>query len=191
MSTPQVAIRGNHDRQVLGSLSEMESVDRYAAERLAEIHFSWLQGLTATAWIGNEIFLCHGTPVSDLEYFLENPNGGDSEPATAKQATDRRLSRVPDSMRSQSCPTLTANRGWKTDRQSGQCRNSCAHERSPARPDQREAISPHTRYVLIDRTVDWRVELIQVEYDWKKASQLAAILGYPNWAKVLAGRFTD
>jgi predicted phosphodiesterase len=40
MSTPQVAIRGNHDRELLEGFSEMGPVDRYTAEQLAGIHFS-------------------------------------------------------------------------------------------------------------------------------------------------------
>jgi predicted phosphodiesterase len=104
MSTPQIAIRGNHDRQLLEGSTERGSVDRFAAAQLDEIHLSWLGRLTPTAWIENEIFLCHGTPVTDLEYFLESPNERGSDQATREQVTDRaeRLSGLADSLRSQS-----------------------------------------------------------------------------------------
>jgi putative phosphoesterase len=192
MNTPQVAIRGNHDRQLLGASSEMGPVDRYAAEQLAEIHFSWLHGLNATAWIGNEIFLCHGTPLSDLEYLLEIPNDRASHPATAEQISDRSggctvplilcgHSHIPRSFRTED-GRLIVNPGSV---------GIPVCIRDSWRSDQPEALSSYTRYALIDRTVDWHVEFIQVEYDWDKAVRLAAIRGYPDWAKALTGRFTN
>jgi putative phosphoesterase len=181
MSVPQIAIRGNHDRQLLEGSSEAESVDRYARDQLGQYHLSWLSGLDATAWIENEIFLCHGTPRSDIEYFLENPNRSGSNPATEKQVADR----------------------------AGNCAASlilCGHSHVPRAlrlSDGRLIVNPgsvgipafvrtpHTRYALLEHTVEWHVELIEVGYDWQSASRLAASRGRLDWAEVLAGRFGE
>src|SRR5260370_14407040 len=56
-------IRGNHDRQVLSIDRErMGPSDRFAADLLDETHRKWLVSLPPTAWLTDEVFLCHGTP---------------------------------------------------------------------------------------------------------------------------------
>jgi putative phosphoesterase len=183
MSTLQIAIRGNHDRQLLEGSSEMGSVDRYAAEQLDEIHFSWLRRLTATAWIENEIFLCHGTPVSDLEYFLENPNERGSDRATKEQVADRAgdcpaslilcgHSHTPRTVRLED-GRLIVNPGSVGIPIYGgdlQCREPCAS------------------YAVLDRAAEWRVAFFQVKYDGEKAARIAESLGHRDWAHVLSGR---
>ena len=192
MSIPQVAIRGNHDRRLLESSTAMGYVDRYAAVELNQAHFSWLQGLTATTWIGKDIFLCHGTPASDHEYFLENPNSMGSDPATAEQVADRAgdcsaslilcgHSHVPRALRLAD-GRLIVNPG--------------AVGIPPYGKDLQgfrkiETAIPHAHYAVLDQAEHWTVELIEVEYDWGNASRLAAARGYPAWADVLAGRFRD
>jgi predicted phosphodiesterase len=190
MTIPQIAIRGNHDRQLLEGSSETESVDRYAREQLDPYHLSWLSGLGATAWIENEVFLCHGTPSSDIEYFLENPNSSGSTPASEEQVAHRagdcpaslilcghshtpRALRLPDGR-------LIVNPGSV---------GIPAYVRTPEHSQELDAGNPHTRYALLEHTRDWQVELIEVDYDWQAASRLAASRGRLDWAKVLAGHF--
>jgi putative phosphoesterase len=190
MSIPQIAIRGNHDRQLLEGSSGTESVDRYARGQLDQYHLSWLSGLDATAWIENEIFLCHGTPSSDIEYFLENPTGTGSNPATEEQVAHRAgdcpaslilcgHSHIPRALRL-SDGRLIVNPGSV---------GIPAYVRTPQHPQELDDRTSRTRYALLEHTADWHVELIEVDYDWQGASRLAASRGRMDWAKVLAGHF--
>jgi putative phosphoesterase len=190
MSVPQIAIRGNHDRQLLEGSSETGSVDRYAADQLDPSHLCWLSGLDATAWIEKKIFLCHGTPGSDTEYFLENPNDLGSDPATEEQVAARAgqcpaslilcgHSHIPRAVRL-SDGRLIVNPGSVGIPTSG---------RAWQHPQGLDSGAPDTRYALLTHTRDWHVELIQVNYDWQGACRLAASRGRLDWAKVLAGHF--
>jgi len=65
-------IRGNHERQLLTLPREsMGAADAFAAAQLAGDDRDWLAGLPATLDLGSGVWCCHGTPASDLEYFLE------------------------------------------------------------------------------------------------------------------------
>lgn len=66
-------IRGNHEQQLLTlSVDEMNSSDAYAHTQLSETHKEWLVCLPTSLWLTSDIFLCHGTPDSNLIYLLEN-----------------------------------------------------------------------------------------------------------------------
>ena len=66
------SIRGNHDRWLLEqSAAEMGPSDRVAAAQLDEKHIAWLSNLPTSLTIENDIFACHGTPDSDLTYWME------------------------------------------------------------------------------------------------------------------------
>jgi putative phosphoesterase len=72
MGHTSVAIRGNHDRQLVTTPAEqMGASDRHAAFQLETAHRAWLKALPSTIVFENEVFLCHGTPQSDQAYWLE------------------------------------------------------------------------------------------------------------------------
>ena len=65
-------IRGNHERQLLALPADrMGPADAFARARLAEEDLHWLAALPATLDLGDGVWCCHGTPASDLQYFLE------------------------------------------------------------------------------------------------------------------------
>ena len=67
-----VRVRGNHDRGIADTpRAEMDATDAFAADRIAPDDIAWLGALPATATIGGDVFLCHGTPTSDSTYWLE------------------------------------------------------------------------------------------------------------------------
>ena len=66
------SIRGNHDRQLLEQQpNEMGASDKVAFDQLEQKHIDWLSDLPPTMMYKDEVFLCHGTPISDLSYWLE------------------------------------------------------------------------------------------------------------------------
>lgn len=66
------SIRGNHDRWLVTKKpGEMGPSDAVAHAQLEVSHRNWLGELPARQRIGSDIFLCHGTPTSDVTYWLE------------------------------------------------------------------------------------------------------------------------
>ena len=90
-------IRGNHERQLLALPADrMGAADAFARARLADDDLHWLAALPATLDLGDGVWCCHGTPASDLQYFLETVTpdlGRDGSPgvraATAAEVADR------------------------------------------------------------------------------------------------------
>ena len=72
------SIRGNHDRWLVDKESaEMGASDSAAFAQLSQSHLDWLKELKPSLTINDDVFLCHGTPESDLTYWLErvDPDG--------------------------------------------------------------------------------------------------------------------
>lgn len=73
-----VRVRGNHDRAIARTpRAGMDRTDAFAADTLAADDIARLGALPETARIGGDVFLCHGTPISDSTYWLEEagPDG--------------------------------------------------------------------------------------------------------------------
>lgn len=72
MSLGLPTIRGNHERQLLACEHQAGGAsDQFAFEHTAAQHHDWLHGLPASLEVTSDVFMCHGTPASDLVYFLE------------------------------------------------------------------------------------------------------------------------
>lgn len=66
------AIKGNHDRWVTENRErDMGSIDAVAFNDLDARHLQWLTDMPGTAHLSPEVFACHGTPASDLTYWLD------------------------------------------------------------------------------------------------------------------------
>lgn len=72
------SIRGNHDRWLVEKNPvDMGFSDRAAYTQLRSEQLDWLRALPATLTVYGDVFLCHGTPASDLTYWIErvDPDG--------------------------------------------------------------------------------------------------------------------
>lgn len=78
-----VQLAGNHERQLLefAARGGGES-DAYAHAQLTPEVFEWLRSLKPAQPLDEEVFLCHGTPRSDIEPFLDSVDGDRLRPAT-------------------------------------------------------------------------------------------------------------
>ena len=75
-------IAGNHERQLLHLAPErMNASDAFTRPLLSEVQLGWLAALPATLALDG-LYLCHGTPASDVEHFLETV-----EPAGLRRAS--------------------------------------------------------------------------------------------------------
>ena len=177
-------IAGNHERQVLTlPLDRMNATDRFTRERLSQPHLDWVAALPATMAL-DQLFLCHGTPDSDLTHFLET-----IEPQGLRLATDaevaRRLGDRPEALtlcghsHLPGCRTLGDGR---TVANPGSVGLQAFHDDYPY-PYVLEIGDPDARYaVLEDRALTFHA----VAYDHRAAAAQAARAGRDDWAQALA-----
>ena len=70
-----VTIRGNQDRQIYEATSaEVDSnpTMKFVLDDLGHEPLEWMKSLPFDKQLSSGIYLCHGTPTSDLDYLLEN-----------------------------------------------------------------------------------------------------------------------
>ena len=198
-----VTIAGNHERQVLqlkdrGTLADPLTSDGYTVAQLQERHFAWLRGLPPTHWLAPDVLLVHGTPASDVVYWLETVTpefGRDGSPglraATAGEIASR-MADGPDCGRAtlvlcghshiprvvSSGGTLVVNPGSV---------GLQAYEGDHGGRHRAENGSPHARYALVERRGGtWTPRLCSVAYDAAPMERLARERGRPEWAHALA-----
>ena len=185
-------ISGNHERQVLSMrLRDMGASDRYAADCLTAPQRDWLAALPATRWVSDDVFLCHATPASDVECYLEDIREGELIPAPLARITERtagcdaplifcghtHIPRVVHLANGQ----VIVNPG-SVGIQAYDGHHPVVHRV--------EVGSPHARYAIAERTpAGWRVELIAVPYDWESAARLAELRRRPDWGSALRTGF--
>lgn len=183
-------LAGNHERQILELQPGRASAsDAYAHARLGAAEFAWLRGLPAMLrFEDEELLLCHGTPRSDGEYFLESIHGDALGLASAAEI-DERLggeraaliacghTHIPRALRS-GAGQLLVNPGsvglqaWDDEHPS---------------PHVAETGSPDARYAIIERgpAGGWSVEQLVVSYDHAAMAALARRRGRPDWERAL------
>ena len=80
MALGQPTIRGNHERTLF--VDKQDLVDRFAVNQLTDEQQAWIKALPKTLVI-DDIYMCHGTPKSDTEPWLDNWFDGAIGPAPA------------------------------------------------------------------------------------------------------------
>ncbi len=200
-------IRGNHERQVLALIDQGQHLDPfdtdgYTAAQLTSAQLAWIRSLPPSLELpGGDILLCHGTPASDLIYWLETTvpgfvSGGAGghtsgiRPATLEEVAQRLgaaaqsghslilcgHTHVPRMM--QCGEVLIVNPGSV---------GLQAYDDEHPHPHVVENGAPHARYAVVEKAgAGWQVDLRAVPYDHMAASQVAAARGRPDWAHALA-----
>lgn len=176
-SVAQVAIAGNHERTVLAPDRANDRIDSFVADRLTATHFDWMRALPATSVYGDAVFLCHGTPRSDTQPWLNN-------------WWSNRKTTLPDEA------TVTAHaEGFDYPLL------LCGHThlaRVVRLRDGRLIVNPGSvglqivhgapdaRYAVVEkRQRGWMAALKAVPYDTDAAVRAAAENGFPHWDDVL------
>jgi putative phosphoesterase len=66
-------VRGNHERNLIENPPEkLGPVDLFAQEQMERRHRIWINDLPQTLALLHDVFLCHGTPTSDTDTWLDN-----------------------------------------------------------------------------------------------------------------------
>jgi Icc-related predicted phosphoesterase len=121
-------IRGNHERQLLTlDPQEMGLSDHYTISCLRPNQIDWIAGLPELSWPHPDVLMVHGTPRSDIEYWLETVTQEGVHPASNEEIVFRmgpaRAGLI--SVWAYPPPALRSSRGWRDDRKSRQCWFAC------------------------------------------------------------------
>ena len=181
-------LAGNHERQVLTQVpGQWSAADAYAHAQLGEREFAWMASLVPSLAYDEQIFLCHATPASDLEYFLETvePEG---VRIASSQEVQLRLAGVAAGL--VLCGHTHRPRVLRSA--AGQLLVNPGSVGLPAFDDERpyphliENGSPDARYAIVER-IDgaWLASLIAVPYGHEAMVRLALRNGQPDWAHAL------
>jgi putative phosphoesterase len=181
-------IRGNHERQLLTfATKEMGPSDRYAASCLRSDHFTWIAQFPETVQLWDDVLLVHGTPASDVMYFLETVDERGVRPADRQEITARAAgtdaalilcghTHIPRSVRLDD-GRLIVNPGSV---------GMPAYEENRRYAHKMETGSPHARYAIVEkRNGKWTAEFFALLYDWEKAATVAEKRERPGWARAL------
>jgi putative phosphoesterase len=181
-------IKGNHEHQVLTQpVEQMGLSDRHAASHLRKDQLAWLASLPATLRLSDDVLLVHGTPESDLTYFLETVTEAGLRPATRAEIHERAgdtdaavvlcgHTHIPRTIRLDD-GRLIVNPGSV---------GLPAYDDDRPYPHVIETGSPHARYAIIDgEDGKWSAELLEVSYDWEEAARYAEAGGRVDWARAL------
>ena len=183
---PQLA--GNHERQILEFDPQRGSEsDRYALSMLTPEILAWLKTLPGTLRLNEEVFLCHGTPTTDLVYFLETVEATAVRLATPAEV-DARLgaisakvvacghTHIPRAVRSGN-GTLIVNPG-SVGLQAYDDDHPYYHLMQNGSTDARYAIIESHQGV-------WSAALHSAPYDYQAAAAAALRNGRPDWQHAL------
>jgi len=193
-------ISGNHERQMLTlPPDKMGASDAHAAARVNSLHRAWMSSLPATLQLTGEVFCCHGTPISDLVYFLESvtPDCGEAgvRRATLSEATERAGSAMRGVAQGlilcghTHVPRVTRLADGRLVVNPGSVGLQAYDDNHP-HVHLIENGSPHSRYAVLTRlAAGWQVELRSVPYDHEQAAQFAEANARPDWADALRTGF--
>ena len=198
---PMVA--GNHERQMLTLPPDnMGPSDTCALAELSLHQRDWLATAPPTLQLTKDVFVCHGTPSSDLQGWLHTVTddfGVDASPGIRPASTTEVLARLGESSIGHASlllcghthlPSVVNVACTTTGRQvtivnPGSVGLQAYDEAWPHRHHVENG-SPHARYAIaIPAASSWQIELRQVMYDFESMARLATSRQRPDWAVAL------
>ena len=183
-----VQLAGNHERQLLefDQKGGGES-DAFAHAQLTPDVFAWMRTLTNARPLDDEVFLCHGTPRSDVEYFLDSIEGDHTRAATADELAERCTLAAPPVI---ACghthiPRVTQSASGQLLVNPGSVGLQAYDDHHP-RYHRVENGDAYARYATIEkRGGAWHAQIHPVPYDHESMARLAERHGRPGWAHAL------
>lgn len=188
MAQDWLQLAGNHERQLLEFAEKGGGPsDAYAHAQLTPEVFAWLRTLRPAQALDDEVFLCHGSPRSDVEYFLDSVEGEGTRKATDAELAERcplawpqliacghtHIPRTTNSPRGQ----LLVNPGSV---------GLQAYEDDSPWYHRVEVGDAYARYATIEKRGGfWHAQIHPVPYDAESMARLAERNGRPDWAQAL------
>jgi predicted phosphodiesterase len=169
-----VTICGNQDRQIFEATAEeiaSSPTMKFIIENLGEEPIKWMKSLPFDKQLNDDVYLCHGTPIDDLIYLLENVELG-----YARLRSDSDIIKRLNGQKSKliCCGhTHTPRTVYLTTGQVIVNPGSVglqAYTDDEPNVHSMENFNPMASYSVVEKTADsWNVEHINVPYDVKLA----------------------
>ncbi len=187
-ATGWLHLAGNHERQLLTRPPEsLGASDAHARAELGPDWLDWLATLPPSFCWSDDLFLCHGTPASDLVYLLETVDRGHARLALPEEIEERLggasaavvacgHTHIPRCVRRADGRLLVNPGSVGLQAYVGDYPHLHAMETG----------SPDARYAVLERRREgWQCELVAVPYDSRDMARLAAERGRPEWEHAL------
>jgi diadenosine tetraphosphatase ApaH/serine/threonine PP2A family protein phosphatase len=188
MASGWLHLAGNHERQLLTQgPGQWCAADAYAHSQLGEREFAWMAALKPSMAYDDDVYLCHATPRSDIEYLLETV-----EPGAVRIASPPEVQARLAGVQAQLVLCGHTHRARAMRSSKGQLIVNPGSVGLPAFDDDHphphviENGSPDARYAIVERVRDgWLAALIAVPYDPESMARLAEARGQADWAHAL------
>lgn len=196
-------IAGNHERQLLTfPPAKLSPSDACTASEISNVQRAWLASAPPTLWLADDVFVCHGTPHSDLHYWLETvtndfgQHGSRGVRAATQAEVIERMGTGPHLAASliicghTHIPRVVSVNSPSSGRlitllNPGSVGLPAYDDLHPY-PHHIETGSPHARYAMAEKTpAGWRIDLRSVMYDFESMARLAQSRQRPDWAVAL------
>jgi predicted phosphodiesterase len=174
-------IAGNHERQLLTlPRDKMGASDLFARERLNDRQLAWLGAQPASCEYAPDVFLCHGTPASDLVHHLFTVDAAGIRDATDAEVLERTADRRERLILCghSHIPGERALPDGRRIANPGSVGLQAFHDDHPV-PYTVENGDPRARYAILEARV---LTFRQIDYDHGAAAAKAARDGRPDWA---------
>ncbi|MEM6796503.1 MAG: metallophosphoesterase, partial [Acidobacteriota bacterium] len=159
---------------------------------------AWMRDQTASRALGElgleeEVWLCHGSPRSDVEYLLETVTKQGVRPATPEEISvrcgERGVSAGLIACAHTHIPRVVRAPGGALVVNPGSVGLPAYDDTSPYHHVM-EAGSPHARYAVLERSDSgWLCQLLSIPYDHASMAALAEERGRQDWARALRNGF--
>lgn len=191
MGQDWLQLAGNHERQLLEFAAKGGGrSDAFAHARLPPEVFDWMSSLTHSRALDDEVYLCHGTPRSDVESLLETLEGDHTRAATDAEIATRCV--VPSGARPQLIACGHSHVPRVAHGPHGQLLVNPGSVGLQAYEDDEphyyrvENGDAYARYATIEkRGGAWHAQIHPVPYDHESMARLAERNGRPEWAQAL------
>jgi diadenosine tetraphosphatase ApaH/serine/threonine PP2A family protein phosphatase len=165
----------------------MSASDRYAYAQLNQDHRAWLAALPTSVSADHSILACHGTPIDDNQYLIEEASEGRlvrASLATIRERLRDAQARVVLCGHSHQQHFIQMPDGPMILNPGSV---GCPSYDDPANnPHVSESGSPHARYAVLDINEDQvSADMIAIAYDWRAAVARAESNGRSDWANGL------
>lgn len=180
-----INIMGNQDRVLIypDKNDLNNSSVAHTLSLLSEGHLNWLKSHPFSSVVYGSIFICHGSPDRDDEYFLQSLD----ESGLSLNDGDELQKRKPADVTLLLCGhdhtpnTIMASEGFLLHNPGSI--GLQAYDDDLPHPHIIESGSPHARYSIVKTNQrGWSIENIAVPYDWHAAAAMAEKNGRDDWA---------
>ena len=185
-----VTISGNQDREIyqaVASQTDLSPTLQFVLDDLDDEALDWLRNLPFNHQLTDAVYLCHGTPTSDLIYLLENIESGSAQVRSDSEIIELLTGQASDVV---ICGHTHTARAVSTSTQqlvinAGSVGLPAYKDEVPF-PHAMQSYSPHATYTIIEQSSHgWNVQHIKVAYDHEAATKASRQCTGHNWAHYL------